>query len=86
MNQGYEVVETISGNDIAPADEPLLEEKFASLEGRAVNEVLQTIQENVPLLSHMSALQFREFMIDSTIHRVQKDNVIFHRNDYTNSV
>jgi hypothetical protein len=31
MNQGYEVVETISGNDIAPADEPLLEEKFASL-------------------------------------------------------
>ncbi len=86
MNQGYEVVETISGNDIAPADEPLLEEKFASLEGRAVNEVLQTIQENVPLLSHMSALQFREFMIDSTIHRVQKDDVIFLRNDYTNSV
>ena len=86
MNQGYEVVETISGNNIAPADEPLLEEKFVSLEGRAVNEVLQTIQENVPLLSHMSALQFREFMIDSTIHRVQKDDVIFLRNDYTNSV
>ena len=86
MNQGYEVVETISGNEIAPADEPLLEEKFASLEGRPVNEVLQSIQDNVPLLSHMSALQFREFMIDSTIHRVQPDDVVFLRNDYTNSV
>ena len=59
MNQGYEVVETISGNEIPPADEPLLEEKFAALPGRKVNDLLREIQENVPLLSHMSALQFR---------------------------
>ena len=86
MNQGYEVVETISGNEIAPADEPLLEEKFATLHGRGVNEVLKEIQENVPLLSHMSALQFREFMIDSAVHLAQPGDVIFKRNEYTNSV
>ncbi len=86
MNQGYEVVETISGNEVKPADEPLLEEKFSSLGDVAVDEVLQTIQSNVPLLSHMSALQFREFMIDSTVHRVKAGDEIFHRNDYTNSV
>ena len=86
INQGYEVIETISGNEIAPADEPLLEEKFAILKGRKINDALKQIQENVPLLSHMSALQFREFMIDSTIHRIQPGEVIFNRNEYTNSV
>ncbi|MGD8515117.1 MAG: NAD(P)-binding domain-containing protein, partial [Granulosicoccaceae bacterium] len=28
MNQGYEVIEFIQGNDVEPADEPLLKEKF----------------------------------------------------------
>ena len=86
MNQGYEVVETISGNEIPPADEPLLEEKFAALPGKKVNDLLREIQENVPLLSHMSALQFREFMIDSVIHLKKAGDVIFERNEYTNSV
>ena len=43
MNQGYEVVETISGNEISPADEPLLEEIFAALHCRGGNEVLKEI-------------------------------------------
>ena len=31
MNQGYDVVEFINGNDIEPADQPLLEKRFAGL-------------------------------------------------------
>ena len=34
----------------------------------------------------MSALQFREFMIDSTVHLAKPGDVIFKRNEYTNSV
>lgn len=86
MNQGYEVVETVLGNEVKPADEPLLEENFRALGGAKVDEVLETIQANVPLLSPMTVLQLREFMIDSTVHLKQPGEVIFERNDYTNSV
>ncbi len=86
MNQGFEVVETILGNPVRPADEALLEERFAAIEGMAVDEVLEAIQNNVPLLSHMSRLQLREFMLESRIHRVRPKDIIFERNDFTNSV
>ncbi|UUX48633.1 cyclic nucleotide-binding domain-containing protein [Nisaea acidiphila] len=86
MNQGYEVVETIIGNEVKPADEPLLEEKFRALGNVKVEDVLGAIQSNVPLLSSMTVLQLREFMIDSTVHLKQPGDMIFERNDYTNSV
>lgn len=86
MNQGYEVVETIAGNEVKPADEPLLENKFRVLGNVKVEDVLGAIQSNVPLLSSMTMLQLREFMIDSIVHLKQPGDVIFERNDYTNSV
>jgi CRP-like cAMP-binding protein/thioredoxin reductase/Fe-S-cluster-containing hydrogenase component 2 len=86
MNQGYEVVEFILGNHIKPADEPLLEEKFRSLPGnRSVDEVIVHIRENVPLLHVLTPLQLREFLIDATIHVPGPNEVVFERNDYTNS-
>ncbi|MBM85935.1 MAG: oxidoreductase [Rhodospirillaceae bacterium] len=86
MNQGYEVVERILGHPVEPADQPLLEERFSSIDGMSVDEVLEAIQANVPLLSHMSRLQLREFMLESQIHRVGPGDIIFERNDFTNSV
>ncbi|MDA0340822.1 MAG: cyclic nucleotide-binding domain-containing protein [Proteobacteria bacterium] len=86
MNQGYEVVETILGHPVRPADQALLEERFAAIEGMSVDEVLEAIQTNVPLLSHMSRLQLREFMLESQIHRFKPKDTIFERNDFTNSV
>src|SRR6478609_9878712 len=51
MNQGYEVVEFALGRQIAPADEPLLETKFAQFSrSMSVSQVLDLIQSNVPLL------------------------------------
>jgi len=86
MNQGYEVVERILGHPVQPADQPLLEQRFAAIDGMSVDEVLEAIQANVPLLSHMSRLQLREFMLESQIHRVSPGDIIFERNDFTNSV
>jgi CRP-like cAMP-binding protein/thioredoxin reductase len=85
MNQGYEVVEYILGNEIKPADEPLLEERFAILGSVAVADVLSLIRENVPMFSALNPLLLRELMIDSTLHRPKAGDIVFARNDYTNS-
>ncbi|MFA5682951.1 MAG: cyclic nucleotide-binding domain-containing protein [Lysobacteraceae bacterium] len=86
MNQGYEVVEYILGEKVEPADEPLLREKFRNMPGfRSVAEALATVQRNVRLLSHITPLQLREFMLDSDIRTPAAGEAIFLRNDYTNS-
>ncbi len=85
MNQGYEVIEFILGNDIKPADEPLLEEGFKVLGDVTVKEVFARIRENVPIFSELSSLVLRELILEATIHKVAPSDVVFERNDYTNS-
>ena len=70
MNQGYEVVETILGRDVKPADHPLFVEKFRALPfGLDVDETLHLIQSRVPLYREINPLQFREFMLGSQVVR-----------------
>ena len=86
MNQGYEVVEYILGNDIKPADHPLLEEKLAALPyDMDVDEILSMMQRQIPVFTPLSSLVFRELMLDSTVHVFSPDKEIFQKNDYTNS-
>jgi len=85
MNQGYEVVEYIIGNHIAPADQPLLEKKFAGLRGKDVEAVLAEIREVIPVWHSLNPLQLREVMLDSNVHVLKKGDIVFKRNDYTNS-
>ncbi len=85
MNQGYEVVESILGNDIKPADEPLLEERFKVLGDVEVDQVLVTIRERVPMFSELNPLMLRELMLEATIHRAQPGDIVFERNDFTNT-
>jgi CRP-like cAMP-binding protein/Fe-S-cluster-containing hydrogenase component 2/thioredoxin reductase len=86
MNQGYEVIEYILGNKVEPADEPLLKDKFKAMPGfRSVDEALQRVQKNVRLLSHITPLQLREFMLDSDIRTPKPGEAVFNRNDYTNT-
>jgi CRP-like cAMP-binding protein/Fe-S-cluster-containing hydrogenase component 2/thioredoxin reductase len=82
LNQGHDVVEFINGNlDLKPADEPILEAKFAGLPGgRSVAEWLDDLRSRVSILNGMSALQMREFMLDSTVRRHRAGEVIFERN------
>ncbi len=85
MNQGYEAVEYILGNDIEPADEPVLRGKFKNVKITTVAEAVAHIARNVPLLSGLTALQLREFLLDSEIRRPEEGEVVFSRNDYSNS-
>ena len=83
MNQGYDVVEFINGNtELKPADEPLLEAKFAGLPGnRSVNDWLEFLRTNVTILDGMTTLQLREFMLDSAARAYAKGETIFEKND-----
>ncbi len=86
VNQGYEVVEFILGHEVEPADEPLLREKFKLLPVfHSVNDTLNLIRRNVPLLAGLTPLQLREFMQESEIRLPKPGEVIFRYNDYTNS-
>ncbi len=84
MNQGYEVVEYALGRSVEPADEPLLMAKFRGF-APTVGEALARIQRNVPLLAGITTLQLREFMLDSDVRMPQAGEIIFERNDYTNT-
>ncbi len=81
MNQGHDVVEFINGNtSLKPADEPILEAKFRGLPGkRSVAEWLEYLRSNVSILEGMSALQMREFMLDSEARSYRAGDVIFER-------
>jgi len=83
MNQGYDVVEFINGNDeLKPADEPLLEQKFDGLPGaRSVSEWLAFLRRRVSILSDLSMLQMREFMLDSEPRAYRAGDVVFRRNE-----
>ena len=86
MNQGYEVVETILGRDVRPADHPLFVEKFHALPfGLDVDPTLHLIQQRVPLYREINPLQFREFMLGSQVVRPESGTAIFRRNDYTDT-
>ena len=86
MNQGYEVVESALGRVVEPADEPLLAKRFASFSRtKSVSQVLDVIQSEVPLLSGINRLQLREFLLESELQAPRDGEVLFQRNDYTNS-
>ena len=83
MNQGYDVIEFINGNvDLKPADEPILEQKFAALPGaRSVTEWLAFLRRRVTILNDLSMLQMREFMLDSEPRAYRSGDVVFQRNE-----
>ncbi|HEY6642902.1 cyclic nucleotide-binding domain-containing protein [Povalibacter sp.] len=68
MNQGHDVVEFIHGNDIKPADHPLLEYQFHGLPfERSADEMLERFQTLIPMFRELNALAFREIIIESDI-------------------
>jgi CRP-like cAMP-binding protein/Fe-S-cluster-containing hydrogenase component 2/thioredoxin reductase len=90
MNQGYEVVEHILGNPVQPADHPLLEQRLAVLPfGLEVDETLDLFRARIPMFRELTALQFRELMLDSKVIALGKNlkvgDALFKRGDYTNS-
>ena len=86
LNHGYEVIENILGHPVEPADEPLLKQKISILNAScSVSDGLAFIRHNVPILSSLTALQLRELLLESSISTHKPEEIIFKRNDYSNS-
>ena len=86
MNQGYEVLEFIAGNEIQPADHGVLEQKFAGLPfGLDVDQTLELVRERVPVFSNINGLVLRELVLSSELLTPADGDVVFQKNDYTNS-
>jgi CRP-like cAMP-binding protein/thioredoxin reductase/Fe-S-cluster-containing hydrogenase component 2 len=86
MNQGYEVAEFVAGNDIQPADHGILEQKFRGLPfATNVDETLALIRDRVPLFTDINGLVLRELVLASEILAPGPGDIIFQKNDYTNS-
>lgn len=84
INQGFEVVEHILGREVEPADQVLVSEKLEVLPGD-VNDNLAMIRSKLPLFADLSDPQFRELIIDSTVHVKEEGDIVFERNDYTDT-
>jgi len=90
MNQGRDVIESICGRAVVPADQPLLEQRFAAVlraypELGDVDGVLALVGASMPWLRSLSPLQLRELMQESDIRLPREGEVVFRRNDYSNS-
>ncbi len=83
MNEGYEVIELISGKEVEPVDEPIIREKLTPIPGADVSEKLDYISSNVPLLSQIQKQSLREFVIQSEIKKFNKDNIVYREKDYS---
>ncbi len=86
MNQGNEVVDAILGLPVEPVDTPLLAEKFRVWQPQAaVNVALDALTAAMPLFAAVPRLNLREVVLESAIHSPAAGEVLFEKNDYTNS-
>jgi CRP-like cAMP-binding protein/thioredoxin reductase/Fe-S-cluster-containing hydrogenase component 2 len=95
LNQGFEVVEHILGNQISPADEPLIQQKLSPEVVRTLDpaktaitgaELIGHIQARAPMFSGLKPVQLREFLIHAELHYLRPGQIVFHRGDSTNSL
>jgi thioredoxin reductase/Fe-S-cluster-containing hydrogenase component 2/CRP-like cAMP-binding protein len=87
MNQGYEVIEHLSGNDVTPADHAILEQRLGPiLTGRSVDETLEALHRQLPTFAGLSAQALREVVLGSRVVTLRGGAAVFSRGDYPASV
>jgi CRP-like cAMP-binding protein/thioredoxin reductase len=85
MNQGWEVVESILGRAVEPADEPVIAPRLPPGEG-TVRERLARLREAVPLFAASEEADLREAFLSAETRDAADGEVLVRQNDYTNSV
>ena len=83
MNQGWEVVESLMGRDVEPADEAVLKERLPFWEG-SVRERIASLRSRVPLLAAADEQQLRETFLATRVREYANGEIIIRQNDYTN--
>jgi Fe-S-cluster-containing hydrogenase component 2/thioredoxin reductase/CRP-like cAMP-binding protein len=88
INQGFDAIEYINGNlDLASVDEPLLAAKFEFLPVQhTVEEWLALIPKAIDLLSPLSPLQLRDFLLETSMRHAKAGEVIFEKGAAGSSV
>jgi thioredoxin reductase/Fe-S-cluster-containing dehydrogenase component/CRP-like cAMP-binding protein len=90
MNQGYEVIEYLLGNDVQPADYGVLREKLGALRfagGRVdVDQALAAIQQRIHMFREVKPLALRELAIVSRIIGPKPGTLLFKSGDYSTAV
>jgi len=88
LNQGYDVIERILGNqELRPADEPILVQKFGGLPGRrSVDEWLERMRTGIGIFNDLTSLQLREFMLESDVRVFSRGQAVIVRNDMGSSL
>lgn len=83
MNQGYDVVEFLNGNQaLTPADEKDLAAIFAGLpQQKSVSEWLEFLRTRIRIFADVSPLQMREFMLDSKVAFYRTGDVVFEKDE-----
>lgn len=84
INQGYEVIEHLRGMPVEPADQQLLEERFSEIPG-GFEENYRKIRATLDIFRDLSEPQLRETVIDSTFRVMGSGEVVFEKNDYTDT-
>ena len=88
LNQGYDVIEFILGNPIETVQDAILREKFSVVwpNDRQVDEVIDQMRRDVPLLSGLTSLQLKDFLNEANIHSLSPGSTVFEQDDYGSSL
>jgi Fe-S-cluster-containing dehydrogenase component/thioredoxin reductase/CRP-like cAMP-binding protein len=87
LNQGYEVIEHLSGHAVEPADNAILASKLSAVPfGHDVDATLELIQERVRMFHGVNPLSLREQVMASTVRVLEAGNEIYLRGEYLDSV
>ena len=86
LNQGYEIVQSIYQLPVVQVDEPILRERLNGwFKNKKISEILDDVIQSVELFGSITKLQVRELLMDSQVRVMKNNEVIFNKNDYTNT-
>jgi Fe-S-cluster-containing dehydrogenase component/thioredoxin reductase/CRP-like cAMP-binding protein len=87
LNQGYEVIEHLSGHPVEPADNAILAAKLDAVPfGQDVDATLDLIRERVRVFRGINKLILREQVLASKVRPLEAGNEIFLRGEYLRNV
>ncbi len=86
LNDGYEVIEYICGNNLEQVDTPLLRKKLEAVPGHSLDQKIEYISSKLPLFLGVERSTLRDLLIKSDVRVYKKGDFVFHAGDYSTSI